>query len=197
MQAKQKNSTAPGLIGPTADDEALREWVSACLDGEASAEERQRCLARLCSNDELRADWTAWHAVGDALRSSEVAAWHRPDFCGRVMQALQEEPTVLAPRRLSVRTVRRVVLPGAAVAAAAVVMAVVAVPLLRGPAPEAGPVQVALPASAPAVPAPRAGDVDRLPQLEAYLAAHQELTSVVGMGRTTPYLRASASTNER
>jgi sigma-E factor negative regulatory protein RseA len=192
MQAKRE--AGPGSESP-------QEWISAAMDGEAEHAQDRDCVDRLCGDPAARDCWALYHAVGDALRSSEVACWHHGRFAARVAAALQGEPTVLAPRaaRLRVRTVRRVLLPGAAAAAAAAVIAVVAVPMLRGgPAGGGGVQQIAAERSAAPAPTPvRAGDVDRLPQLEAYLEAHQQLTPVVGMGRTTPYLRASAAAPER
>jgi sigma-E factor negative regulatory protein RseA len=147
-----------------------------------------------------------FHLVGDALRSSEVACLQSEKFLSRLDAALEAEPAIVAPRlrRGPVRIVRRVVLPGAAVAAAATMLAVIALPQLRGELPGA-----AQTVTAPAMPSapvttvstapttrpaamPAQNEVRRLAELEAYLAAHRELAGGSMMPRSAPYLRASA-----
>jgi hypothetical protein len=70
-------------------------------------------------------------------------------------------------------------------------LAVIAVPQMRGEAPPATQVATSMPVVA-TTPAPSANQVRRLAELEAYLAAHQELAGGSMMPRTAPYLRASA-----
>lgn len=199
-------SARPAAMPAAARD--AREELSCLLDGELPADERA-CLERLCADRALQGDWALWHAVGDALRSSEVAAMHSADFSTRVGRALEAEPAILAPRPLpGRRMMRRVVLPGAAAAAAAVMLTVVALPMLRG-TPEPGRVELAgaarnaaVPVAAPAQPAAapptQVVRVDRSPELEAYLQAHRQMSGGMGMPRTAQYFRhASATSPER
>ncbi len=159
-------------------------------------------MAALCADPELRSEWVSFHVVGDALRSSEVAAAHSTAFCERVAAAIGCEPTVLAPRSISaLRQVRRFFVPGLAVAASAAVIGFVAVPLLQsGPAPVQQVAVRELPAPPAGEPSTRraASTVANVRALDAYLVAHRELTSGVAMPRATPYLRSTAeATDER
>lgn len=180
-----------------AGDAPLR-W-SCVMDGEADPTALQYCLDEWSRSDAARAQWTLWHVAGDALRSSEVASWHSQRFGARLAQALAAEPAIVAPRRLRHRTVRRVVLPGMAAVAAAAVLAVVAVPMLRTPGSGTTEVAMQQPVPPPA-PMPQAATMARVatpPQIDLYIAAHREMTDVVGMPRTTPYLRTTTILPER
>lgn len=177
------------------EDRRLR-W-SCLMDGEADTAALRACLEEWSRGpDRARTDWALWHAAGDALRSSEVACWHSPNFDQRIAQALAAEPAILAPRRWSARTLRRMVLPGAAAAAATALLAVVAVPMLRAPA---GPaIEVArVPQQMPAAEPTAVAKALPPPQIDSYIAAHREMTGNVGMPRTAPYLRTSTVLPER
>jgi sigma-E factor negative regulatory protein RseA len=186
-----------------------KETLSSLMDGEVDARTAGGLLATLCSSSELRAEWIAFHLVGDALRSSEVAAGHSDGFGARVAAAIAREPAIMAPHalRTSPSPLRRYLLPGIAVAASAAVIGFVAVPLLRNaetpPAQQASvaPAQTVVattPAERPEEAAARraAATVANARTLQAYLAAHRELTAGVALPRATPYLRASAEQPE-
>lgn len=181
------------------------ERLSCLMDGELDGAAGRAALAQLCSDDGARADWTLWHAVGDALRSSEVVALHSPRFAAGVAAALADEPAILAPRAVAAHpVVRRMVMPGVAAAAAALVLTVAALPMLRS-AP-AGGVEVARVGGASRV-SVQAGSMvasvaRSLPvsmierpsrresaQFEAYLAAHSQMSGSLGLPRTSLYLR--------
>lgn len=188
------------------------ETLSCLIDGELDPAECAKLLGRLGADHVARREWLLLHVAGDALRSSDVACLQSDRFLLRMGAALEGEPPIVAPRasRDRARLVRRVVLPGAAVAAAAAMLAVIVVPQLRGDAPGTTQTAAALaaqnasasaqaaPAAAPLVPVaatPAAGapnEIRRLAELEAYLAAHRELAGGSMMPRTAPYLRASA-----
>jgi len=174
------------------------ELLSGLMDGETSAEEAKTLLGLLCNDEELRNRWVAFHIVGDALRSNEVAATHSTRFCARVAEAIAGEAALIVPRT-SVRrqtSWRRFVVPGLAVAASVAVIAFVAVPLLRTPERAPAVQQAALrpvPDAAPADSTRRAAaTVANVRSLQAYLAAHRELTTVAALPRATPYLRTSS-----
>ncbi len=143
-------------------------------------------------------EWTLLHLAGDALRSSEVACWHSRDFSARVASAIADEPVIVAPALAARRRrlLQRVVLPGAAVAAATAVLAVMVVPMLRDQG--ASWRRCRLPprrrARAPALATTASGQVvERSPHMEAYLAAHREVSGAGMMPPATPLLRASTA----
>lgn len=173
-----------------------REELSCLLDGELDAERGGACLSGLCRDPRAQSDWALWHAVGDALRSQDVAALHSAGFAARMAQALEAEPAIVAPRALSLRsrTVRRFVLPVTAAAAAAVMLTVVALPMLQAPATTpgtqlAGAVQPPRDARNGGADVLPVAVVDRSPELEAYLQAHREVSGGIGLPRTSHYLR--------
>ncbi|HTT12765.1 MAG TPA: RseA family anti-sigma factor [Burkholderiaceae bacterium] len=152
------------------------EALSGLLDGELDQGSCRELFDRLSSDPEAQRTWALLNLACDALRSSETAAQHSAGFVSRVGRALADEPVILAPRALRrPGTLRRVVIPVAAVAAAAGVLTVVALPLIRDPVPGTeGPVAIvdrkdgALP-----VVSPERGVV-RARELESYLEAHRE-----------------------
>jgi sigma-E factor negative regulatory protein RseA len=193
----------------SAEGADLREQISALMDGEL-AEERDGCLDRLCRDEAARREWALWHAAGDALRSSEVAVLHSTGFSARLAQRLADEPAIVAPGALrgGRRLVRRVVLPGAAAAAAVAVLTFGALPMLRES--ERAQVEVAYVqgASQPAAPmVPVVASVARSTPsrvvrqvsvadadgFEAYLSAHSQMSGTLGLPRTSPYLRQGSS----
>lgn len=205
----------------SADEARLRELISCLMDGELdeqAAADRQRCLERLCADEYARSDWALWHLCSDALRSSEVAALHATSFSARVSAALASEPAIVAPRALASapearhRMIRRVMLPGAAAAAAVAMLTVVALPMLRGtdgvaPVEVAGvggvsqpsgtlirtvPVSAAVVRDLPASMAQRARTMDPS-RFDIYLSAHSQMSGTLGLPRTSPYLRQSGA----
>lgn len=180
-------SPADGL-----DDCAQR--LSALLDGELGAADCQALLERLRHDDEACRRWALLNCVGDAIRSAEVGSFHSDGFVARVSAALEREPTVLAPAALPQRSaVRRWLLPGAGVAAAAAaVLIAVGLPSQQGSSPEAT-LATATPVPTTTVAKAPTPVVDRSPQLERYLAAHRELAEPTLMPHSTPYVRTSGT----
>lgn len=177
------------------------EHLSSLIDGELDERETAAVLDALCRDAELQRRWSDLQLVGDALRSTEVAACHVDGFCARVRQALASEPTVLAPRPVR-PAIRRYAIPGIAVAASVAAIAFVAVPLLRSPAPDVIAQKPAAPASVPATVVATTGEqearaaraasaIANARALDPYFAAHRELTGGTPLPRATAYLRTS------
>lgn len=78
----------------------MSEKLSALMDGELDETETAVALARLRSSEDYRQQWSDFHLVGDAMRGS---AGLEVDLTARVMEALIDEPVVLAPPRLQSR----------------------------------------------------------------------------------------------
>lgn len=178
------------------------EHLSSLIDGELDAGETAAVLDALCKDAELQRRWSDLQLVGDALRSTEVAACHVEGFCARVANALADEPTVLAPRPVR-PALRRYAIPGFAVAASAAAIAFIAVPLLKAPVTDLAAQKLPPPTvSAPVVAnaeeqAARAAfaasaAIANARALDPYFAAHRELTGGTPLPRATAYLRTSA-----
>lgn len=75
------------------------EALSALTDGEADAATTAELCRHWRGNERLRADWHAYHLIGDALRAEDLAQPAERDE--RFLQALRvrlaQEPVVLAP----------------------------------------------------------------------------------------------------
>jgi sigma-E factor negative regulatory protein RseA len=121
----------------------MKSNLSALMDDALDESEAASALDALTLEPSLRRDWELYHLIGDSLRQGaepwpELAA----DFSDRVMAALEEEPTVLAPHA-PVRAPRasplRLVLP-----LAASVMGVGAVAWVANTLPRGGGAVVAL-----------------------------------------------------
>ena len=187
MKAKRiEGGTARGK-----DDLELQ--LSSLLDGEVDDAACRSLLERLRQDGEAGRNWELMHCVGDAMRSSDVASWHRPGFVSKVAAALEQEPTVLAPAALPRAGLRRWMLPGAGVAVAAAVLLAVGLPRGQSVAPVdlagSSPSSLQVRAAAPGGPI----QIERSPALERYLAAHRELADPTVMPFSTPYVRTSGA----
>ncbi len=178
------------------------EHLSSLIDGELDPEVAAALIAALCRDPELQRQWSDLQLVGDALRSSDVAACHVEGFCQRVRSALIQEPTVLAPRPTHRFAARRYVIPGAAIAASIAAIAFVAMPLLRpstselaaqSNSPPTTPATAVVQNSPAAEPseAKAAVAIANARALDPYVAAHRELTAGTPLPRATAYLRTS------
>ena len=82
----------------------MKSEVSALMDGALEERAINSTLDAMGKNPELRRDWGTWHLIGDTLRHGSEGAESSPvlsvDFTSRFMQALEDEPTVLAPQPL-------------------------------------------------------------------------------------------------
>jgi len=200
------NSGPMPLMTPAGqpDGDADAERLSAWLDGELDAREGAPLLAGLLRRPDLQRRYTGWCLVGDALRSHEVVAEHSPALCARIGAALQSEPELLAPSALRggsrSQLVRRHLASGFAVAAAAAVLVLVAVPQLRsaggaadtptvagrGTAPMAAGTAVAPETAALAL----ANRPARNPRLDPYFQAHRDFMGSGVMPAAAVYLRS-------
>jgi sigma-E factor negative regulatory protein RseA len=132
--------------------EGDRSWLSAAADGDLASLDR---VARAWRADaEVRKTWHAYHLIGDALRSAELAqpAARDADFLNGVRARLAKEPVVLAPAPTApVAPPRRVAARWAVPAAVAAGFVVVAGVLVvsRGVGPISGAQDVMAGASSP------------------------------------------------
>ncbi|MDD5296170.1 MAG: sigma-E factor negative regulatory protein [Rhodocyclaceae bacterium] len=79
----------------------MKAELSALMDDALDETDAASTLDDLSRDASLRQDWETWHRIGDSLRQgSEPVSGLSLDFTNRVMAALDDEPTVLAPRAL-------------------------------------------------------------------------------------------------
>ena len=108
------------------------ERLSALVDGELNGAEYGQALDAINLSPELRQRWMRYHTASDALKNSLPTALLKPDFSSRVMQAIDAEPTILAPRNIT-RKINPLVkqVAGLAIAASVTAVAVLGVQTWR------------------------------------------------------------------
>jgi sigma-E factor negative regulatory protein RseA len=88
----------------------VHEQVSALADGHLRDDEFAQVIDKVCSSEELRATWHAYHVVGDVLRSGvHSACSDSSQFLSRLQQRLAAEPSAptLAPDAATMPLLRR------------------------------------------------------------------------------------------
>lgn len=82
------------------DQQARRQALSDLMDGAVDSGGVARACAAWREDGDARADWYAYHLIGDVLRSDDLA--HRPlrdeAFLASLRSRLASEPVVLAPQ---------------------------------------------------------------------------------------------------
>jgi sigma-E factor negative regulatory protein RseA len=141
----------------------MTQELSTLMDGELDAHEAERAILTVCGNEALKQKWHEYHVIGDALRGDDPG---RAAACRRIMAAIEQEPTVLAPKRRLPVSAGRIAF--AAAASLATVAVVGWMGVQQGRVPDAQP---ALAKGAPAtvtVSAPPA-------HVNEYLVVHRQL----------------------
>jgi sigma-E factor negative regulatory protein RseA len=196
------------------------ERLSAFVDGELNAADHPNGIfAELDQAD--RAAWSAYHLIGDVLRSDDLAVSPSASqsFMAGFAARFEAEPHVLAPAALPagrvggmqrILSLRQRFVPTLAVAAAAAALTWIVVPQMRG-AGIPGGAQVASVSSQQgdgvqrvamnAAPAQAIGGQDgnfiRDARLDAYLEAHQQFAQQPVMTDSMPLIRSAALTTQR
>jgi sigma-E factor negative regulatory protein RseA len=168
---------------PDNSQDSRRAALSALMDGRAESAD-EACSAWR-GDEAARADWHAYHLIGDLLRSDEhrADASHDARFMACLRERLAAEPAVLAPARpLRARRLSAWMAPAAVAAgfvAVAGVLVVTRVSLPGGDgrdlsAAAAPNVRAVSTQSASAVAAPDSPAMIRSAELDRYLEAHRQ-----------------------
>lgn len=156
--------------------------ISALMDGELDPRDCKREIQRLESDPRLAREWEMYHLIRDAMRDPFDLS---PNFSGKLHARLQQEPTVLAPRRLIPPSITRHALPIAASLAGVAVVAWLA---------QSSPVTTTTPTALVAVPATQQNPA-QVPVgvvhagIPEYLVAHQEFSPSTAMQGVVSYVR--------
>ncbi len=73
----------------------MSEQISALMDDEIAHEDAARLITSLHSNRQAAEAWSEYHLIGDVMRNNVMFS---KDFKHNLMQKLEMEPTVLAPK---------------------------------------------------------------------------------------------------
>lgn len=155
----------------------MNESISAFMDSEAGDAEGERTLKLLKVDAAARAEWVAYHMIGDVLRQTPV---NGADMTARVAQRIAAEPTVLAPRKSAEK--RPLVVWSAAASVTAIALA--GWLMLNANFERAAPTL-----AQPALPVPQIANYVT-PNVSPYLAAHQEFSKSSALQSST--VRVSA-----
>ena len=204
-----------GRIG----NEVNLERLSALADGELDPGDVEAACGDWRADGELRRTWHAWHAIGDVLRSDDLACDAEADrtFCAAVSARLASEAVVLAPTPLA-STPARAAWPrsrwavGSAMAAGVVLVAGTFALVGPGSGPSTTPERVALvdgnaassagsdlaramptvaAAQAPQLATVADPQVIRDAQLDRYLVAHKQFAGSSALGVPSTFLRSA------
>ena len=156
----------------------MNEELSRLMDGDLTDDEIERVVGECRRPDALSA-WACYHIIGDSLRGTHGVSSFA---ASRISQALASEPTVLAPRRLSVRPAASWAWAAAATVAAVTVVGWTAMSLTETPGTAVAKAREAAAVTAAQV-RPQA-----LPQ--DYVLVHQEYSPATAIQGVRPYLRA-------
>jgi sigma-E factor negative regulatory protein RseA len=73
----------------------MSEQISALMDDEIALEDAGRLIASLHNSRQAAETWSEYHLIGDAMRGNAMLS---KDFKHKLMQRIEMEPTVLAPK---------------------------------------------------------------------------------------------------
>ena len=160
-------------------NEQLKEKLSAFMDGEL---DDAKLMHLLDSDADARATWARYHLIRDALHQDYVP--NAQSLADKVADALENEPTVLAPkRRFAPKQLARQAV-GIAIAAT---MAAVAILVVREtPTPLNNAPQVAI---GPITNKPVRLTADEERKLSGYVVSHTEFSASTRMKGMLPYTR--------
>jgi len=167
------------------------EKISALMDSELSAQETHQAMLRLGDTSDARESWATYHLIGDVMRGQATGI----DIADRVASALQNEPTVLAPRRASQPAKAFTY----ALSAAASVSAIAVVGWMAFSTGSIAPPHAELAkAGAPGVQVSAEPQLVSAPsdsQMNEYLLAHQGVSPSSGLQGVAPYIRTISIAN--
>ena len=169
------------------------ERFSALVDGEEV--QASEILSRIQNDDELRQRWQRYHLVRDAL-TGHVEGKNLPDISGQVSQALDDEPTVLAPKP-KVSQLQSIYKQASGFAVAATVAAVAVITVQQSQVAQTNNSQLAAannPSTKVQVTTVSHTDNSRLDsavesKLSGYLVQHNEYSVTAKMQGALPYMR--------
>lgn len=147
------------------------------MDGELFEDEADSLLDHIKRGSDVHNDWEIYHLIGDVLRQPEHI---HCGLSGKVLERMQDEPTVLAPRvRPLKQRMRTIALSAAASLSAVGVVAWMSLQISPEVAPQLAMQQTAF----------RPASMQIKADSNDYLMAHQEFSPSADMNGGTSYIR--------
>lgn len=200
-----------GSVSMQSQGSSRGERLSAFVDGEGldAPASFAELLAEFDHVD--RSTWSAYHLIGDALRSDDLAVHPAKSdtFLAGFAARLEAEPHILVPAqaasgRGASAVLRRRVAPALAIAAAAAMLSWAVIPQWHGFGSQ-GTVQTAATGTngdgvqsvaMANVPGAAEGNIIRDAQLDQYLEAHQQFAQQPMAVGSMPLIRAAVQTSQ-
>lgn len=173
-------------------NEGNKEWLSALVDDELRGEALERGVDSLHGDSELLASWRAYHLIRDTVTSNLNDAV-APQLHRRISAAIEQEPTILAPKQRPQRSwVKHAA--GVAIAASVTGVAIIGIQRINGVDSAQPSLQVAQPQEylrmSPTVVASDNSALEKRDDtLTPYLVNHNEFSTSAGMQGMLPYVR--------
>ena len=198
-----------GSVSMQSQGSSRGERLSAFVDGEGlDAPSFDELLAEFDHVD--RTTWSAYHLIGDALRSDDLAVHPAKSdtFLAGFAARLEAEPHILVPHsgasRRGASVLRRRAAPALAVASAAAMLSWAVIPQWHGFGTQATVQTAATNANADGmqsvamtnVPGAAEGNIIRDAQLDQYLEAHQQFAQQPMAVGSMPLIRAAVQTSQ-
>ncbi|MBK9160590.1 MAG: sigma-E factor negative regulatory protein [Nitrosomonadales bacterium] len=155
----------------------MKQEISALMDGELFEDEADTLLDQIKRDQDSHNDWAVYHLIGDVLRQPDHI---HCDLGAQVRERVQDEPTVLAPRKRVIRQKMQAFMMSAAASLAAVgVVAWMSMQVAPETAPQMAMKQNVL----------RPASLQIQPKSSDYLMAHQEFSPSTDMNGGASYVR--------
>ncbi len=180
----------------------IDEQLSTLVDGEIANQDA--LLEQVADDPQLKARWSRYHLIRDVVSSHVPEQQPFADIAGRVSQALEDEPAILAPVHKRKRTSK---LPnfmkqvgGLAIAATVSAVAVITVQQTQEESSSAPTeIAVAQPSAKPSAQVRYVSDTTGLDtavqsKLDGYLVNHNEYSASANMQGVLPYMRIVSET---
>lgn len=195
-----------GSVSMQSKGSSLGERLSAFVDGEGldPSESFDAVLTKFDPAD--RRTWSAYHLIGDTLRSEDLAVHPATSsaFLAGFAARLEAEPHVLVPPHARARSrasvLRRRVAPALAVAAAAATLSWIVLPQWQHGGAQSriqtastNPVQTVAMTSGSGA---QEANIIRDASLDQYLEAHQQFAQQPMMPGSMPLIRAAVQTSQ-
>lgn len=177
----------------------MKSRLSGLMDGELAEHDAQELFAGLRQDEALRSRWLEYQLIGDTLKGEKDL---HVEFTGRVMAALEAEPTVLAPRTPARRQLwHRHALALAATLAGVAVVGWLALGTAQSPDPAAVAQAPAQSANIAVATAKNAASVvpvaiaqrEAAPDMQQYLVAHEAQSSLLQFRGGAEHIRTVAA----
>lgn len=171
----------------------MNEQLSALLDGELTAHERDRLLQEMGRDPALRAAWERYHMIGASLRN-DVGIVVNVDLAARVGRQIAHEPLpmIRTVSRLPMRHFTRFA-GGLALAASVTAIAVFSFKSTLLP----DPLNVTVSAPAADSAAVSKTQVAQDSSLNALLVKHNEFSPAASINGMMPYVRLVSHSNDQ